>query len=105
MKLMKNWKTALVVLGIFAFTMVFLPVLTSGALAADTAAPSDPGAEAGAAGEAAVEGAGAAGSAGGGAALAGLSAGTVAAGVVVLAGGIAIIAASNDGDSSSTSHH
>jgi hypothetical protein len=107
MKLFTNWKTALVTLVIFASSMVLMPGFTAMAIAADTATPSDTGA--GAAGTdttdaADAEGAGAAGSAGGEATFAGLSTGTIVAGAVVLAAGIAIIAASGSG-SSSSSHH
>jgi hypothetical protein len=108
MKLFTNWKTALVTLVIFAFSMGFLPGFTAMAMAADTATPSDTGAGAAGddtAGAAGAEGAGAAGASGGEAVFAGLSAGTIAAGVVVVAAGIAIIAASSSGSSSSTSHH
>jgi hypothetical protein len=107
MRQFTNWKTAVTTLVIFAFSMVFLPGFTAKAMAADTATPSNAGAgatEADDAGAAGAEGAGAAGSAGGEAVFAGLSAGTIAVGALVVAAGIAIIAASSSG-SSSTSHH
>jgi hypothetical protein len=106
MKLFSNWKTVVVVLSVFAFTMVLIPGFTAQAMAADTATPSDTGAGAAGAdtaGAAGAEGAGAAGAAGGEAVFAGLSAGTIAAGAVVVAVGIGIIVASSGG--STSSHH
>jgi hypothetical protein len=105
MKLFTNWKTALVTLVIFGFSMIVLPGLTASAMAADTAAPSNAGA--GAAGTdttGATAGAEGAGAAGGDAVFAGLSAGTLAIGAVIVASGIAIAILSSE-SSSSTSHH
>jgi hypothetical protein len=107
MKLMTNWKTALIVMSVFAFTMVLLPGFTAKAIAADTSTPGDTGAGAAGTGnddnKKAAAGAGMAGASGGEATFAGLSTGTIVAGAVILAAGIAIIAASSGG--SSTSHH
>ena len=88
---MKNWKTALVVMFIFAVSSILTPGLVSKAMAEDDNKK----------GGAAVVGAEA-----GAATSTGISTGTIAIGAVIL-GGIAIgaLAAGGGGGSSTTAHH
>jgi hypothetical protein len=92
MKLITNWKTALIVLSVFACTMVLLPGFTATAIAADTTTQSNTGAEA-------------AGAAGGEAVFAGLSTGTIALGVLISIGVLIQVILSSGGSTTSTSHH
>jgi hypothetical protein len=97
MKLITNWKTAFIVLSVFACTMVLLPGFTAKAIAADTTTQSNTSAEA--------AGAGKAGAAGGEAVFAGLSAGTITLGVLISIGVLIQVLLSSSGSSASTSHH
>ncbi len=104
MRCFTNWKTALVVLGAFAFTFIILPGFTAQVMAADTpTSVAQVAGGAGAAGSAA--GASTAGAAGGAATAAGISAGTITAAIVAAyAGVIAVLSATSD-SGTTTSHH
>jgi hypothetical protein len=97
MKLITNWKTALIVLSVFACTMVFLPGFTAKAIAADTTTQSNTSTE--------TAGASTAGAARGEAVSTGLSSGTITFGVLISIGILIQVLLSSSGSTTSTSHH
>jgi len=88
MKSITNWKTAVLVLSVFAFTMILLPAFTAQGFAADAASP-----------------AAQAGAAGGAATTAGISAGTIAIIVIYASAALAVAISAVSGDGTTTSHH
>ena len=91
MKSITNWKTAVLVLSVFAFTMILLPAFTAQGFAADAAKPAAQAAQAGAAGGAAT--------------TAGISAGTIAIIVIYASAALAVAISAVSGDGTTSSHH